>query len=153
MALQSSKDLAEQVLATHLLLSEAIRKGIEVSPVQKKGLFFGLGRDDKQWATCALGAAYCGIIKNAQYTDDENYILAVIQQTVGVDWDERMECPAEFADYRRALMDKSINKWTLRDFNFPCHNKSTLLEWIFWLNDEGDWTREQIADWLQANGK
>jgi hypothetical protein len=105
-------------------LAAAIRKGAERRPDQAFGDYF-IGRR----ASCALGAAYEGMYRLAEEmggrrpTKDLEWFFDCLDTTLA--W-----CPVE-----------------------GCKKHLVLSSMIVHLNDVHEWSREQIASWLERNGK
>jgi hypothetical protein len=104
-------------------LAAAIRKGAERRPNQAFGDYF-IGRN----ASCALGAAYEGIYRLAEDMGGR-------RPTKDFEW---------FFD----CLD-SVIRWCPVE---GCKKHLVLSAMIVHLNDAHEWTREQIATWLEQNG-
>ena len=104
-------------------LAAAIRKGAERRPDQAFGDYF-IGRR----ASCALGAAYEGMYRLAEDmggkrpTKDLEWFFHFLERTLRY-------CPVD-----------------------GCKKHLVLSSMIVHLNDAHEWTREQIATWLEQNG-
>ena len=108
-------------------LSEAIREGAKKRPMIT-GSYFEYDNYECQ-GSCALGAAYEALVGEpvAQYQllNDEQ-VLNTIGTYVGVDM---------YQDFSSSFLKDDFLWRVIAD-----------------LNDERDWTREQIADWLASKG-
>ena len=104
-------------------LAAAIRKGAERRPDQAFGDYF-IGRN----ASCALGAAYEGIYRLAEDMGGR-------RPTKDFEW---------FFD----CLD-SVIRWCPVE---GCKKHLVLSAMIVHLNDAHEWTREEIATWLEQNG-
>jgi hypothetical protein len=102
-------------------LASFIRAGVERRPDQAFGDYF-----KGQRASCALGAAYEGMyrlprqIEGMHPTKDLEWFFDCLEATV-------RRCPAE-----------------------ACSKRLVLSAIIVHLNDDHRWSREQIAQWLEA---
>lgn len=110
-------------------LSEAIREGAKAHP-QTKGNYSVFSEDGECVGTCAIGAAYYGAFGEPLKTNMDE--LLTLRDATGVDvWCTMVEYPeTSIAAGRRGMMQSAIVA----------------------LNDCEDWTREQIADWLESIG-
>jgi len=109
--------------------SEAIREGAALRPQA-----FGVLRDGKGTAnisTCAYAAGYEAITGEVFWSEDQLY-LAVASLFPYMDLDAP-RCPSEACE-ERLVADI---EWDMGDL-------------VIHLNDTHEWTREQIADWLEA---
>lgn len=103
-------------------LSEAIRAGAKLRPMTKEGFYFNEG------CSCSLGAAYEAL--TGKTLDHHEY---------------SPETQREFGSFMQATFpilhdDKRRSGWS----NF--YNE------VVYMNDKSHKTREQIADWLEAQG-
>lgn len=118
-------------------LSEAIRRGANRRP-QCRDVFFN--RIHGELCSCALGAAFEGgdLIDLAML--DRGIVALHIELVVTFDG---------FETY-------SVNNSGMPPYPCPsfscCVRPAQLPEIIVHLNDEHNWTREQIADWLAEIG-
>jgi len=101
-------------------LAEAIRRGCVLRPQQAFGVF--AVENDGAQAVCALGAAAVG--ENIDVISEASFI----EQTA--------ELRARFPVLRN-LLEMPRNRWSV-------------MEAIIHLNDSRRWSRERIADWLDA---
>lgn len=115
-------------------LSEAIRKGAKLRPQSIIKAF------DYNWfanietvklSSCALGAAYEAVFK------------LDINEDSDID-----EINANFADDLR----REFPELAYHVFHPVDKEKANLGDIISDLNDSHDWTREKIADWVEAQG-
>jgi hypothetical protein len=120
-------------------LSEAIRAGAELRP-QAFGDYVAID-DRHQTCTCALGAAYeavTGIVPDTCDVYDEqpsgNAPSTVLTRTFNLR-DVRLVTPLE------ARIIPDIEKEPIEVYRVVAQ-----------LNDRARWSREQIADWLEAQG-
>lgn len=111
-------------------LSEAIRKGIGIS---KKAI--GRYHSPNKSERCVLGAACFGAYgyDYGDRPDDSPLMGRLLQRTTGIN--VHMFVPKE-------IIPEEVEKFTPRQ----------LWDVIVALNDFTDWTREQIADWLEKEG-
>ena len=118
-------------------LSEAIRIGAERRP-QCRDVFFN--RIHGQLCSCALGAAFEG----GDLIDQEMLSRGIVAL--------HMELVSAFEGFELY----SVNNSGMLPFpcpSFSCRERPAQLpEVIVHLNDEHNWTREQIADWLEEIG-
>ncbi len=126
-------------------LSEAIRVGSQLHPMVRGAYVAPAGEDgyvdyDSQvTGTCALGAAYVGLYGKLPFEDmgpdDEvdSYIDAALQAALGI---RISEVGVEFPDGAG-----------LRSGGWV-----TISELAWYLNDDEEWSREQIADYLESVG-
>jgi hypothetical protein len=104
-------------------LAAAIRKGAERRPDQAFGDYFIGNR-----ASCALGAAYEGMYRLAEDMGGK-------RPTKDLEW---------FFDCLETTL-----RWCPID---GCKKHLVLSAMIVHLNDAHQWTREEIATWLEQNG-
>jgi len=111
-------------------LSEAIRVGALLRPPTLRR-FFGVDLKTGRWCSCALGAAYEGVVGQCVEgsTLDEN--------TVQRELFRQFPMLATVVAYPPMLEPD----W-----------EGTVYEVVTALNDSFWWTREQIADWLASIG-
>ena len=109
-----------------MTLAEAIRKGAMQRP-QAFEVYVGKGSS----STCAVGAAFEGITGSIAPTIGDDEILEAMAQA-GIGVEPRQPCP----ECGHLTLDAS--------------GPLGILVTIFHLNDDHHWTREQIADWLDA---
>lgn len=105
-------------------LSELIREGAKLHP-QCKGVYFQIS-DGKCFGSCAYGAAleaYTGAVIYGEYSLN----LDMLEMACGVARDTVVLHP---------ILNQQKKMYAV----------------VTALNDEHDWTREQIADWLEAQG-
>lgn len=103
-------------------LSELIRIGCKVSKFQCRGLF------RKDGSTCAIGAAH--LAKTGELVPIGNIAMNLNMVALEI-------CGAD----------------PLQQVYHPmCQEKVTLIEAIITLNDNYNWPREKIADWLDSIG-
>lgn len=109
-------------------LSMAIRKGAKLHPQGR--LYFGeYSKDNSEFFTCAIGAAYEAITK---LRPPVSMLDAGVRNTVA------------------HAVGININTRPLRD---PVDGATrTVFDTIAQLNDRHKWTREAIADWLEGQG-
>lgn len=108
-------------------LSEAIRKGAEMRP-QFSGRWFSELADGTV-ASCAQGAAYEAVFNEIP------------------EWNE--EPPTNLSGYVRGHVARS-DEWNRLEAAFP-GVQGGIFHRIAHKNDR-DWTREEIADWLDEQG-
>jgi hypothetical protein len=108
-------------------LSEAIREGAKKRPVQHFGHFYNTINQ----GTCALGAAYEGCTgRTISHKIRHNVIMDSIAECTGA------SCYSPVTNIAVPdVVDRSC---------------SSLREVIVELNDTHQWTREEIADWLES---
>jgi hypothetical protein len=107
-------------------LSEAIREGAKLHPKGKR-YYFQPTADSCQ--TCALGAAYEAIEHNIpeDFSLEDDFVVLAIENATGASlFLDEVQSPVEV------------------------NNEDSLYNVIAFLNDDCDWTREQIADWLEG---
>jgi hypothetical protein len=118
-------------------LSEAIREGIKMDGPQIRGQFFHFGWNMEVLGCCALGAALLGIGKDPK--TGACYIL----ETFPTLKTKAFELP-------QGIFTIDVEKWSKGEgYNCPI----LLNHVIVYLNDKAEWTREQIADWLESIGE
>ena len=115
-------------------ISKAMRKGIECSEPAIGAFFIESGMDGK-CQTCALGAAIfgaldCSIERMASHQKFIGGMVSSAEQLFGI-----MDQAYEIDPVSKYATEKSV-WWIIID-----------------LNDTHDWTREQIADWLESVGR
>lgn len=103
-------------------LSEAMRKGCDVYP-EKCELQLTNGR-----SACALGAVLGGLYGLGPHPGDDD--------------DERLEHLRQMYPVLELVVEPPVRMVKGRE----------LLKVIWSLNDSSGWTREKIADWLEAQG-
>lgn len=118
-------------MVEQMKLSTAIREGAKLRPQAFRAYFY---TKNGVICSCAFGAAYEAVTGNLPRRGNKNYIDEVITPVLDANFPvlqtfERFACPA----------DKNCT--ICSPFNIVTH-----------LNDTHDWTREQIADWLEEKG-
>lgn len=121
-------------------LSEAIREGSKIRPqIRGKG-DFGFN-EFRQICSCAMGAAF-----------EATGLVNVID--TGLDWPVYAAGPT-------ITLDKLFELWPVLnvmvdspvepcDMCYPKVHKKSVARIITHINDYHDWTREQIADWVES---
>jgi hypothetical protein len=118
-------------------LSEAIREGAKLRPQCQMGYF----RNDYPYnevRSCAIGAAYEGCTGKNRYELPDNpfaedMLLDAIRECTGVDLNTAKSTLPPLPGIQPGWIP-------------------ALLVGIVGLNDDYDWTREEIADWLEKQG-
>lgn len=132
--------LTDEQKAKLRTLAAAMRKGAAIRP-QTRGVLFSLkwlASGTKTYCSCALGAAWEGAhpefdaetwVKNQDDGNDGNVGLVDVERYFGLT--KRIECISPAKGWKHGIVGTIID-----------------------LNDQHNWTREQIADWLDtlANG-
>lgn len=110
-------------------LSELIREGAKLRP-QGFGDYF-TSNDDLEDCSCALGAA-----------------LEILTGTYGYEIHNHPSLSGKLGEFlaTNAGIDAVVSHPQLE------WQKTTIFKAVVILNDELRWTREQIADWLEARG-
>lgn len=113
-------------------LSELMREGAKLYP-KVTGSYISFNKEDKHIeGCCAIGAAIIARYGKEHLKDSESYRASDFIEEIGVS-NVRLSPPSG------------------NTYVFP--EKDYQLEVIVYrLNDHADWTREQIADWLESIG-
>lgn len=106
-------------------LSEAMRKGAKIRP-QTRNHYYAMG-DDGRWCSCAMGAAIEGALGNMELITRHG-----AEVLFGGVLGDFVTAP----DVRISDSDEKIK----------------LMKAVLCLNDDLEWTRERIADWLEGIG-
>lgn len=109
-------------------LSEAIRKGCETTTMKRGAYIRDLRQFDEGVHACALGAAWIGTFPGQHPPNGGNYIMA--------------ELVDEYPELRSAIPNLPSQIMARND------NRDTNPGMDIWTR----WTREEIADWLEAKG-
>jgi hypothetical protein len=112
-------------------LSQAIRLGAKLRP-KMQGMLCGENGDGVM-ASCAIGAAWEAV----NVAKNPNFVLEPMATYVAA---ERMR--DEFGLALNVMKDSPLGGF----------GPVTLGTIIIQLNDSAEWTREQIADWLESEG-
>jgi hypothetical protein len=118
-------------------LSEAIREGAKETFPGTVAMF-SLRSSSGALEACALGAAYYGRFGNPTKPEDFR------------GWDGRIRPSAEAPFYKQLSA-----QWPelLTEVEYPLGLiPGQLQKAIYMLNDNHNWTREQIADWVESLG-
>lgn len=108
-------------------LSEAIRAGAEKRP-QSKFNYFSIADDGTTVGSCALGAAYEAVFNVTTNDEITSGHVTQLEDITGID---------DFEVYEKHPITQEYH-----------HLDSIIIN----LNDEHQWERERIADWLQSIG-
>lgn len=113
-------------------LSEAIRQGCKSIPRKTTGKYFDA--ENGEYMACALGAAYFTVVGLVDYR--MNIISDVLR--------------AEFPILSKELEFNEVPVCYQGYFKYMNGNTAGIQTIIANLNDYQDWTREQIADWVET---
>ena len=110
---------------------KAIRKGAEQRP-QCTGQWFKMSFDNLIISSCALGAAYEGLMGTTKYTESS-----------------AKEFNKEFPALNNMFVQSSSVTKYFGHSDSGSQRAVSLNTRIGVLNDQENWTRERIADWLE----
>ena len=127
-------------------MAAAVRRGAAHGK-QTRGQYFNFRfRSGKQLVdSCAVGAAMLGMARLSSVTVDEKHVVG------------RLEAGKFRSQYRifetRHLCPGQMTRWQcFNGQSTECVGEPNLFTMITHLNDFHCWTREEIADWLDALG-
>lgn len=120
-------------------LSEAIRKGSEIT-CPLNGAYFEYNFDDHKVCACAMGAALCAV---------KPELLEDVKSMRTFPTDSQLFNMAE--EFFGEILFKYPQELIEEGYTYE-EDIGSLVSVVIELNDECDWTRERIADWLDQKG-
>jgi hypothetical protein len=124
-----------------MTLPDAIRKGAEQIPGQARWTWFEFDSEGRAVSACAMAAAYAGIYGAPTREEWEGEGSRMVCRLLNL---------AEFQARRRGQGCPACpNYGSTESEDRPLYSEGLSLV-LSHLNDEHHWTREEIADWLDA---